>query len=476
MENLIPNKNIFSIHKQVVSEIVDHDLCIGCGICVGICPSKLLDMSWQDNGDLAPEIEGQCPPSCDACLRVCPFGDHSLVEETIAKKEFGGNKFIRKDPDLGFYLATFVGYSLAHDHRRLGASGGMMTWFLETLLESKKVDAIVSVNQSRTEEELFEYQVLNGINEVRSLAGSVYHPVDMATAIAQMDEKDNEKKYAIVGLPCFIKSVKLAMQTMPRLRRRVKFTLGLACGHLPNKFYTEYLAEVSGIRADDISSVNYRVKKNTSRAGNYKFQASSKTTQPGSELAFSDISNIWGAGYFGMNACNFCDDVFAELADVTVMDAWLPEYENDVKGNSLIILRNKQLLSILQGGIKEKTCRMSPILGSQVAKSQNGVTFHKKKLLEARLFWAYSKGLKIPQKRVKPKKTSYQRYRWQVKSRFAVQNASKKLWPLINKNYVYLLSFYLYFLSIPVLLFKLFVRLSNLIKNPRRVLLLLKRK
>ena len=80
---------------------------------------------------------------------------------------------------------------------------------------------------------------------------------------------------------------------------------------------------------DYVQSVEYRIKKGTTRAVNLKFQAISKTKKSGSALAFSDISNIWGAWHFGMNACNFCDDVFAELADISVMDEWLPKYEHD---------------------------------------------------------------------------------------------------------------------------------------------------
>ena len=64
-------------HKQVVSEIVDHDLCIGCGICAGVCPSNILKMGLRLNGDLAPSIDGECPPSCSACLKVSPFTDES---------------------------------------------------------------------------------------------------------------------------------------------------------------------------------------------------------------------------------------------------------------------------------------------------------------------------------------------------------------------------------------------------------------
>jgi len=266
------------------------------------------------------------------------------------------------------------------------------------------------------------------------------------------------------------------MASLPRLKRRVKYTFGLTCGHLPNKFYTEYLSEISGVKSGDLQSVKYRIKKDTTRAGNFKFQATSNIEDYGSELAFSDISNIWGAGYFGMNACNFCDDVFSELADVTVMDAWLPEYEHDTMGNSLIIVRNKDLALLLSEGIANKTCRVSPISAADVSKSQSGVIFHKKYLLEARIFWANLKGYKVPRKRVRPNKETYQKHKLQVAARFAVQNATKKLWPRINKKCIKLFSFYIYCLSLPIVFFKLHKKLIRVMKNPKKILFLLMRK
>ncbi|MDC0440715.1 Coenzyme F420 hydrogenase/dehydrogenase, beta subunit C-terminal domain [Gammaproteobacteria bacterium] len=476
MDNLISHRQIITTHKQVVSEIVDNDLCIGCGICVGICPSNLLEMSWQDNGDLAPEIDGKCPPSCNACLTVCPFGDYSLVETSMASKDFGHNNRIKKDLDLGLYLETYVGHSLIDHHRKNGASGGMTTWFLESLLETKAVDAIISINQSNDQKELFEFQAIDNIQTIQSAAGSVYHPVDMANVINQMNLKGIEKNYAVVGLPCFIKGIKLAMQTMPRLRRRIKFTIGLTCGHLPNKFYTEYLSEISGVNSDELQSVDYRIKKKTTRAGNFKFQATSNTTNSGSELAFSDISNIWGAGHFGMNACNFCDDVFSELADLSVMDAWLPEYEHDIDGSSLMIIRNQELVKLLLDGMRLKTCKVDSIDATEVKKSQSGVIFHKKYLLEARLFWAGLKGLKIPKKRVQPNPTVYEKHKWQIAARFAVQSASKRLWPKVNKRNIKLFSFYIYCLSLPIVLFKFVTKVGNFFKNPKKIRLFFKRK
>ena len=56
--------------KNVISEIVEHQLCIGCGISAGVCPSRILKMDWKDNGETSPKLLGSCPNVCDICLNL----------------------------------------------------------------------------------------------------------------------------------------------------------------------------------------------------------------------------------------------------------------------------------------------------------------------------------------------------------------------------------------------------------------------
>lgn len=457
-------------HKQVVSEIVDHDLCIGCGICVGVCPPNILEMGWLKSGDLAPSIYGDCPPTCNVCLRVCPFGEESSSEDRLAHARFGNATEVSHDREVGYHLKTFVGYSLVGGHRQNGASGGMMTWLLENLLVRTGVDAVISVRQSTTDGELFHYEVSDDIDTVRSMSGSNYHPIEMAEVIALMNSRDIEKSYAVVGLPCFLKGLSLAMETMPRLKRRVIYTLGLACGHLPNRFYTEFLAQESGVNSEKLYSVEYRRKKNTNRAGNFNFRAMTDDVQGGSEIPFSDISNVWSAGYFGFNACNYCDDIFAEVADVVVMDAWLPKYERDTRGHSMLVVRNPKLLSLLYEGIKSQTCHLESIPMSQISDSQRGVIYHKRYMLGARVFWAKLHGWRTPPKRIEPDLDAYRKNRWQVKARFAVQKASKVYWPSVRSQNIRLFKLRLYLLSLPIVWHRLSSRVQRLIKTPSLLL------
>lgn len=235
-------------HSQVISEVVDNNLCAGCGVCAGVCPSKALEMRWRENGDLAPTVQGQCPPQCALCLQVCPF--HSCInEDQLAEARFSDFENMNRDAVAGYFLDSFAGYSKVNGHREQGSSGGMATWLMESMLEKGEVDAIVNVGPPMKEDRLFSFGIRESAESLRETASSRYYPVDLSDVIAFMNRKDDEKRYAVVGLPCAIKGLRLAMETMPRLRRRVIYTVGLVCGHMPNRFYTEYLARLSTIFA-----------------------------------------------------------------------------------------------------------------------------------------------------------------------------------------------------------------------------------
>ena len=48
-------------------------------------------------------------------------------------------------------------------------------------------------------------------------------------------------RYAVVGIPCFIKAVHLARAADPILRERIVYTLGLVCGHMKSARFAESL-------------------------------------------------------------------------------------------------------------------------------------------------------------------------------------------------------------------------------------------
>lgn len=103
-------------------------------------------------------------------------------------------------------------------------------------------------------------------------------------------------------------------------------------------------------------------------------------------MVLKEIFSIWSDGYFKYNACNYYDDVFAKVADVTLMDAWLPEYERDPKGHSLIIICNPTLHKLFVE--KSKCYFLHPVSINRIKESQFDLINNKKVLIKGRLYSA----------------------------------------------------------------------------------------
>jgi len=103
---------------------------------------------------------------------------------------------------------------------------------------------------------------------------------------------------------------------------------------------------------------------------------------------------------FAMDACSHCDDVFAEVADVAFMDAWLPEYERNPRGTSLVIARSGLALDLLRSGQESGDLVLEDIAVDRVVLSQNAALREKRERLAVRLRVRNGRPLFLPEKRV----------------------------------------------------------------------------
>jgi coenzyme F420 hydrogenase subunit beta len=401
----------------VIETVVQNNLCIGCGLCAALCPQGILSMQWNRYGEYNPVAISPCTTECGLCLKVCPFSDTGENEDTIGERLCGAVPGIQHRSETGYYLASYVGYS--ERHRATSASGGVATWILETLLAEGVVDHVLCVAPTGDPERLFAFQVFDTAEEVRTGAGSAYYPVEMSGVIRQVLEVPG--RYAITGLPCFLKAIRLAQQRNKKLRERIVVTVGLVCGQLKSRHFTDYIATLAGVRGE-VTGVRYRGKSPDQPAINYHYMF---TTADGEErriLWNEGISEAWTNRWFTPEACNYCDDVFAECADVTCMDAWLPEYSVDSRGTSLLLVRSPLVREVLERG---RGVRLDPIPVERVVQSQSGVVAVKRRHLAYRL---YLDREGAPKKRVAPARPKNPLLRQEVVLKERMRALNRDLW------------------------------------------------
>ena len=93
----------------------------------------------------------------------------------------------------------------------------------------------------------------------------------------------------------------------------------------------------------------------------------------------------WGKGFFKYKACDYCDDVVAETADVVVGDAWLPEYVKNSQGTNVVVVRHPLIRDLIDKGVSTGQINLDCISADEIAKSQKSGLNHRREGLAYRL-------------------------------------------------------------------------------------------
>jgi len=382
---------------KVIDLVVKNDLCIGCGLCTYKCPSKALEMKWNEYGFLTPVLSGSCDNDGN-CLSVCPFNP-TPAEEVKTEDELANiflNEAPNQHPKIGKYYGLYAGYS--NEFRMTSSSGGIATYILTELLEQKIVDYVFSVKESSNPDSHYEYAISKTKDELIAGSKTRYYPVTLATVFSEIDKIDGN--IAIVGVGCFIKAIRLAQHSNPELKEKIKFLVGIICGGVKSRFFTEYLANKAGVTTNLYYKPEFRIKDTNSTAGDYSFGCYNKNTNEFKSIKMRTVGDMWGTGLFKNNACDFCDDVTTELADISLGDAWISPYSNNGKGTNIIVTRSCMANNIINSGIKYKKLAIEQLKTDLFLSSQQGSYNHRHLGLNFRKKIAALQKINISPKRV----------------------------------------------------------------------------
>lgn len=383
-----------------IDRVLTGNYCIGCGVCARHTPDAFT-VSMNEYGCYQAVIRAREQSSMQKASEVCPFSNQTMNEDVLASECFPGAEHHLEG--VGRHVATYAGYVTDAQYRLRGSSGGMASWIAAELLRRNEVDGIIHVKPGPQRGPLFQYGISRSVDELLDGAKSKYYPVELSRVLAQIEQ--TEGRFAITALPCFAKALRNFMRLNPGMRQKLPYIIGLFCGHLKSARFADSIAMQVGIQPGTVEQVDFRLKLAGRSAADYGVEVKARTPE-GLVTRRADNRQLygsdWGLGFFKYSACEYCDDVTAEVADISIGDAWLEPYVRDERGTNILVVRHREMDAIIREGMSDGRLCMDAISAQAVYESQRAGINHRREGLSYRLHLKQQAREWVMNKRVAP--------------------------------------------------------------------------
>lgn len=302
---------------RYIKDVVENGLCTYCGSCVALC-DKIF--RGEEVADVA-----QCPGDCPTCV-PCPRSD--LLKPELEWKIFGKT---RETETLGNFEDVYAAKTKDSKVLEVCQDGGVVTTILKYALEEGIVDGVVSVKDLEWKAEPF---LARNFDELIIGASTKYTSAPSLVALTEAVTREDLKNVAFVGTPCQIQGLRKILDNpnYDIIGKRVGLVVGLFC--MESYFHTmlDDVRQKLGVSLVDIIKMDIKGKN---------LNVYVKGKDEPTRISLDDVKE------FTRDACHFCLDFAAELADVSVGSVGSP------KGWSTVLTRTKQGSDVFEGALKK---------------------------------------------------------------------------------------------------------------------------
>ncbi len=321
------------VYERLHSEVIRAGLCTHCGTCAGLSGGQL-EMKLTRQGPLPVPVGPGAVSLPELAYEACP--GRGLNYPDLNRAVFG------KLPEnwlIGNLRGVYTGYSAVPEVRRRGASGGVITQTLLYLLERGLIDGAVVVQQGRPQPWLAEAVIVRTADDICAASQSVYVPVPVNAILPQMETF--EGRLAYVGLPDQVASLRRLQQAGHPGALKVDYALGPYVGTIMYFAAIEsYLRSNGVLRVDEVTELRYR-------EGEWPGYLHIKT-QSGQVLRAEKFYYNYLIPFYITHSALLSVDFTNELTDISVGDAWHPDYEKLGQGFSVVVARTEKGESLLR--------------------------------------------------------------------------------------------------------------------------------
>ena len=386
---------------QQIKNVVEGGFCVGCGACAFIAKC---DMNINLHGEYIPDLafmEAKHVEAPDKISTVCPSLRPDLNEDVLAEKLFGTEA--EHDSKLGYVQETYAGFVKEGEYRSNGTSGGMGTWIATELFKQGLIDGVIhvkAVDRNNATDPFFSYGISKTIPEIQQASKTRYHVIEVSKVLELVNQSSG--RYLFVGVPCMSKAIRRLQLVDSSFAEKIPFVVSLVCGHLKSINWSLSLAWGAGISPEDSAALQYRTKGDDLPARAYIYRVTSKNQVVSQKDSAEVVGGKFNAGALMLSACDYCDDVVGETADLTIGDAWIPRFEVDSQGTNLLIVRNTVIHNLLKSALATDRIMLAKISKEEAINSQSGGFRQRREGLSYRLERENNKNRWLPSKRITP--------------------------------------------------------------------------
>lgn len=371
---------------SILSDVVQPGLCTGCGVCVAACPADLLQLRLSADGTLLPgRMNGKNCLGCRLCQRVCA-GRLLGADGAVFPREHTGG--IISPPTV------YKGYAVREETRKKGASGGIAGAVLLKLIADHQIDGAVVTVPKQNECFVCQTVLAKTPARIKESQGSRYTQVDYSHGLREL-KAANKGRYAVVGLPCQLASIRKWMLTETSIRGKICLLIGLFCGRGASVDFASYGAICQGIRPKDVYGIDYRCGSWNQFGFRYRGTFGEKWIQ----FSGTPIGLAWATYLFCPSRCLSCGDGFATGADIALGDAWNLAGVDSPSGTSLIIAHTQAGRDVVQRAADEGVLNLTRVDPEDVLKSQTTIVSFKYRTLNSRMRILRLIGRRVPEEK-----------------------------------------------------------------------------